>query len=338
MSREYLNYLKKIIQENEIKKIPSKETKQENKEQPVQEPTKKTKKNVFRRNIKVKNQNHKQENIVIDGEDTHIPRNMPTALIASKGSGKTTLLRSIIETTYKTIFKHIYFVFVNTLDDDMPDFITRIPLNDCEQFLQQLFSTKALFNSYYTFFKKFDVNKVNLNSLSLSSFTSQYFDNNILNDNKDILNSNIQDRDKIGKIIDNGEKFIRDHQQPFTIMDVSMEPLEEDDNDLVIIDDMGVAGPILFKTIQKSIIYPYFTLTRHINTAIILSGQTVFQIPKMIRREIDTWILSKGVSLADLANHISQRKLAEIEKLQTDLQPYEFVCYNTTGNEEVHVI
>ena len=50
-------------------------------------------------------------NIVINGIDTHIPINLPIAIIGEKGSGKTTLIRSIIETTNKKIYNNIYFIY-----------------------------------------------------------------------------------------------------------------------------------------------------------------------------------------------------------------------------------
>ena len=50
-------------------------------------------------------------NIVVDGVDTHIPNNLPTAIFGDKGSGKSTLLRSIIDLTNKRVFKHIFFVY-----------------------------------------------------------------------------------------------------------------------------------------------------------------------------------------------------------------------------------
>jgi ABC-type multidrug transport system fused ATPase/permease subunit len=64
----------------------------ENKKNPIREHANK---------IAGKNTNNNAYNIIIDGRDTHIPINLPVAVIGEKGSGKTTLI-NILMKLYKT--------------------------------------------------------------------------------------------------------------------------------------------------------------------------------------------------------------------------------------------
>ena len=85
-------------------------------------------------------------NIEIDGVDTHIPNNLPTAIFGDKGSGKSTLLRSISDLTNKKVFKHIFFVYSTlSIDEEFPDDVIRIEVSKSMGFLCKLFEIKAIF-------------------------------------------------------------------------------------------------------------------------------------------------------------------------------------------------
>lgn len=291
--------------------------------------------NIFRKNIKIANSNHAADNIVIDRVDSHIPRNMTTCICGKKGSGKTTLLRSIIETCYKhKIFKHIYFIYANSIDDDMPSYIIRIPVAKAEDFIDELLMCKSLYNSYNKFIEKINIGKLDKKSLiSADDFLREYTDNVIYQDNINTINSRLNDKDKITKIIKRGYDIMKTYGKSFTIQDVLVDGFKFDDNDCIVIDDIAIAAPILFKSIQKSRLYKYFTLTRHINTAIILSGQDIKQVPAPIRREITCWLLSSNTIIEPLRGIISNYAYDEIEKQQQKLKDFEFVVYNDIEQE-----
>lgn len=268
-----------------------------------------------------KNKN-KTHNIEIDGKDTHIPNNLPVAIIGNKGSGKSTLLKSIMELTYNKVFNHIYFVYSPlTWDEELPSYITRIDVNNCEEFLTQLFEAKTIFNSYVKFF----------NSLDFKTFGNFFdkMDNNVAKYNQDIINSGMNNEEKIDKIIDLGYKLIKKFSKDFYIGNVKIDGFKPDDLDALIIDDIAIASKILFKSIKDNDLYTYFTLTRHMRLFVCLAGQQIDQIPKHLRREIMAWLVSKNTTLELLNGVIPLETIKRIESEQIKLQPFQFVIYNS---------
>lgn len=272
----------------------------------------------------VKNKN-KTSNIFIDGKDTNIPNNVPVCIIGEKGAGKTTLLSSIIELTHqKGIYQHYYVVYSNNnLDEELPDYVTMVPVAKAEQFLASLFEIKSIYNSYYRLFKSTTAKK-------LANLELDKVDNAIRKYNQAIFDSNVDDQIKIDRILQTGYAIMRKFSTKFTIGGVNIDGIHPDDLDCLIIDDLAIAAPILFKDIKNSPLYEYFTLTRHMRLGIYLAGQQIDQLPAALRREIQCWLFSKDTqSFHLLKNIISRESLLNIQKRQGQLEnKYEFVVFN----------
>lgn len=267
---------------------------------------------------------NKTHNIIINGVDTHIPNNVPIAIIGDKGSGKTTLLNSIMELTHKhKIYNHIYFVYTTlSLDQELPKFVTAINVNEAEEFISNLFEIKSIFNSYYKLFH-------NMTEKQLETLDLEHIDNNIIKYNSGVINSDMDDKTKIEKIISTGEKILKTFTKRFKLGSVSINGIHYNDMDLLIIDDMAIASKIIFKRITDNPLYEYFTLTRHMRLSIIMSGQQIEQMPKMLRRETQCWILSKNTNLELLKGVLQPQTLKNIyQKQQQITNQYEFVLYN----------
>lgn len=281
-----------------------------------------------------KKSSNKTKNIVINGHDTYIPNNVPVALIGDKGSGKTTLIKSLMKLTYENkVFQHIFFIYSSiTWDEELPPYVIRVDVNDADEFLGILFETKAIYNSYYKFFKSLDFKKLEAladkGDLKEEDFT-QYVDNNIIKYNKDIFNSKMDANHKLDKVISVGEKILKTFSKQFRIGNVTIDGLKANDMDAVIIDDIAIAAKILFRQIKDNPIYEYFTLTRHMKLFILLAGQQIEQIPKSLRREMMCWIVSKNTNLELLDGVLSKATRIRIEQEQDRLKQYEFVVFNT---------
>lgn len=283
------------------------------------------------------NQTNNAYNIVINGVDTHIPINLPIAIIGEKGSGKTTLIRSIIDATNKRIYNNIYFIYSSlTSDLVLPTNITKIDVNDCETFLSVLFEAKSIFNSYCKFFKSLDFKKLQAlydNGRLTEEDILKHIDNNIIKYNKTALNKITDPHIKIDKIIETGEKILKKFGNKFYIDNYEINGFKYNARDAVIIDDIAIASKVLFQEIRDNSIYEYLTLTRHMRLMVCFAGQQVEQIPKSIRREIMCWIVSKNTNLELLKGVLSKEVLKDIERKQTELDKYEFVIFNMIDGE-----
>ena len=271
------------------------------------------------------------ENIVIDGIDTHIPNNLPIAIFGDKGSGKSTLLKSIIDLTAESVYKHIFFVYSTlSIDEDFPTKVIRIEVTKSEGFLSQFFEIKAIFASYVKFFKIVRDKEAGLSSDdSFCKFVLEHIDNNIAQYCDDVINGDFANEVKVDKIIDIGTKIIDKYSKTFNINGIVIEDgLNMNDLDALFIDDIAIASKILFRRINESSIYQYFTLTRHMNLAIFMSGQQVEQLPKSLRRETQCFIVSKNTQLELLQGVISKRNIFNIIHKQKELKPFTFVLYN----------
>lgn len=270
-----------------------------------------------------KNKN-KTQTIVIDGVDTHIPNNVPIAIIGDKGSGKTTLLNSIMELTHKNkVYNHIYFIYTTlSLDQELPNYVTAVNVNEAEEFIANLFEIKSIFNSYYKLFNS-------MTEKQLETLDLQHIDNNIIKYNSGTINSNMDDKTKVEKIISTGEKILKTFTNSFKLGNVTVNGLHYNDMDLLVIDDMAIAAKIIFKRITDNPLYEYFTLTRHMRMSIIMCGQQIEQLPKMLRRETQCWVVSKNTNLELLKGVLQQQTLKNIyQKQQQISNQYEFVLYN----------
>lgn len=279
---------------------------------------------------KKKNKNN-VSNITINGFDTNIPVNLPTAIIGEKGSGKTTLIKSIIEMTNKRVFNNIFFIY-SDLSDQSIDGVIKIDVKECEEFLNVYFSSKSIYNSYIDFFKSLNFDRLqklyNAGKLTEDDILGNV-NNNIVKYNKDTFNKIDDPKTKIDNIIEVGEKIINKFSKPFYIGSYRINGFKPDDRDAVIIDDIAIAGKYLFKHIKDNTIYEYLTLTRHMRLFILFAGQQVEQIPKPLRREIMAWILSKNTNLDLLNGVINTDTLKRIYNKQQLIGKFEFVIYNS---------
>lgn len=279
-----------------------------------------------------KHTNNNAYNIIIDGRDTHIPINLPVAVIGEKGSGKTTLIKSIIETTEHKIFNNIYFIYSPlTTDLTLPASVIRVDINECENFLMTLFESKTIYNSYIRFFKSLDFKKLQAKyeqgKLTLDDIY-KYVDNNIIKYNKGVIYAIDSPNEKVDAIINTGEKIISKFSNPFYIGNYKINGFKFNDRDAVIIDDIAIASKILFKHIKDNPIYEYLTLTRHMRLFVLFAGQQIEQIPKSVRREVMCWLLSKSTNTELLKGVLSSSTINAIIREQQDIGKYEFVLYN----------
>lgn len=270
-------------------------------------------------------------NIMINNEDTSIPVNLPCAIIGDKGSGKSTLLKAIMKATYENkTFDHIYFIYSSlSWDDELEPYITKIDVNNCDEFLANLFEIKTIFNSYVKFFERMNKKKYNDNNNKklLETFLKEC-DNNIIKYNQQIINKGLEEHVVIDKIIDVGDKIITKFSQPFYIGNVKINGIRKDERDAVIIDDIAIASRILFRQIKDNPIYEYLTLTRHMRLFICFAGQQVEQLPKTLRREVMCWLISKNTNTEMLEGVLQKQTLKDIQNKQLQLQKYEFVIFN----------
>lgn len=275
---------------------------------------------------------NRTSNIIIDGVDTHIPVNLPTAIIGEKGSGKSTLIKAIIELTNKKVFNNIYLIYSPlTTDQVFPPDIIKIDVNDSATFLQKLFKIKSIFNSYYKFFTSLSFKSLEEaynNGKLTEKDILKYVDNNIVKFNKESLNSISDPLVKVDIILNNGKEILKKFSKPFFIDRYQMNGFKFNDRDAVIIDDIAIASKIMFNSVKEDFFYQYLTLTRHMRLFILFAGQQLEQIPKKYRREIMCWIISKNTNLEMLKDILTRETVNKIHEKQYELNPYEFVLYN----------
>lgn len=290
------------------------------------------------------------QNIKIRGQDIGIPVNLPTAIIGDKGSGKTTLVKTLMEETQGTIFNHIYFIYSNlSFDDDEDTFVTKIPVDNSEEFLQTYFKKKSIFYSFTNFIEKIEkvidsksrkIDKIGMIDDFLKCCDTSIFEEfgtEILKLQSLMRNPDsdpfLNPVDLIDGIILRVRKEIKTLMKPFQIMNVKINGIKKDERDAVIIDDIAIASKVLFKSMSESVIYKYLTLTRHMRLFILFAGQQVDQIPKYIRREIMCWLFSKNTSIELLKGIFPPEKMKQIIQKQSSIGRFEFVLFNTNDGK-----
>lgn len=289
---------------------------------------------------------NKTEDLIVNGHTTNLPNNVPIAIIGEKGSGKTTLLNAIIkginDNSKANDFKNIFYIYTTlSLDQEMPEFVTRIEISKAESFLQQFFAIKSIYNSYCKFFTKLKSSKI-LGDKSDDTVNEpddvrlrkllDITDNEIIKYNDGIVNSGANIKVIIDKLISTGQKVINKFSKDFFIEDIKVNGLRRQQRDAIVIDDIAIAGNILFKQRKDNNIYEYLTLSRHMRILIIFAGQQIDQLPKMLRREIMCWILARNTSLELLQGIINKNRCAQLLEQQRNLRKYQFVIYNIVND------
>lgn len=307
------------------------------------------------------------QNIVIDGQDTNIPLNVPTFIVAAKNGGKSTLISTLINAEkVNNIYKRIIYIYTDHVDSTLADQchvqILRIPLDHSIEFIRTYFKRKSEFISWTKFL---DVNLRNglintsLNpkdeKVKLSDLTTQYTDNiidsyvnNCIDDkNKDnaqdfrqrveektVQSPNMKDLSPAAQILEYAKHFLTKYSKNFKIVIENttyyIEGLLYNQYDQLIIDDVGVAASYLFPhSVDKSPLYRYLTITRHIMLGIIIAGQDIMQLPLYARKEINTFVLGVGLDINTVANtNILKNKQKEIIGDYPSVKPFDFLIYN----------
>lgn len=280
----------------------------------------------YKHNLEIVNTAHTSENIIVNGENTHIPYNLPSAIIASKGYGKSTLISTMLK-AFNASFKYLIYVYSShvdtTLAETYHDKLLRISTYDSEEFLTKYLSLKMEFMSWSKFIvKNSRANKNDINQM-LTNYNDNIIDNFIRTSKKNPFI-------KACAFVD---KYSSDFKITVNGIDYKLSGFEEDQHDMLIIDDIG-AVPLLFPQQQyKSPIYKFITTSRHLLLCSIFSGQDFMQLPKYLRKEINTWIIGYGVDINGIAetniNEIAQKK---VKQMYQDLEPFQFIIYNGLEN------
>lgn len=262
------------------------------------------------------------QNIIIDGIDTLIPKNLPTFIIGSKNSGKSTFISTLINAcACNEVYARVFYVSGDHVDSTMAASckvnIIRVPLQQSIELLTQFFKIKTEYMSW-------------VNYLTIESYTDNVIDT--------FCRNHKQDNPK-----QHAEKFLLRYSQPFTIKvdttEYQISGLRYNQYDQLIIDDVGTAKAYLFpSSVNKSPIYRFLTISRHLLLGTIIAGQDIKQLELYARKEMNTWMFGIGISITEIANtQIPKNKQNEIIEKYPDLEKYHFILYNGI-NGEVQVV
>lgn len=303
------------------------------------------------------------QNIYIDNESIFIPKNLPTFIIGSKNAGKSTLISTLIKAeTFNKTYKRIFYIYTDhvdtTLSETCHETLIRIPLEHSIKFITEYFKIKSEYMSWVKFIDKNNLDEESQEVPPIEQLTKIYTDNiidNYIRNNLNINSPNSQrpalNKNPSNTILENENKkspnmkikahaieYILKYSENFDIIidgvNYHMEGLRYDQFDQLIIDDIGVAAPYLFPTtISKSPLYKFLTISRHILLGTIIAGQDTLQIPKYVRKEINTYLFGVGIAIEDCEKtNIPKNKTVEIIKLYQEIKQYDFIIYNGLDN------
>lgn len=263
------------------------------------------------------------QNIIIDKQDTMIPRNLPTFIVGPKGIGKSTLISTILNGSVdNNIYERIFYVYADHVDSTIAEsckaLLIRIPLASSPQLLSEYFSIKTKYISYMKL-----ISCVKTLPKTTEELMKCYTDNVI---DELVRQHSGRVKDILQACID----YVNRYSEPFNLSDdIRVTGLSSTQYDLVVIDDVGVAASYLFPTsVNKSPLYSYLTICRHIMTGFIIAGQDTMQLPRYARKEINTWVFFKVIE-EDLSNiTIKAGAKDQIKRLGKTLKQHSFIVYN----------
>lgn len=140
------------------------------------------------------------------------------------------------------------------------------------------------------------------------------------------------------KILSHAQSFISKYSESFEVVvdgtTYYMNGLKFDQYDQLIIDDVGVAAPYLFPTsMNKSPLYKFLTISRHILLGTIIAGQDLQQLPKYARKEVNTFLFGVGLDITGIEyTNIPKNKQRDIMNVYPTVQQYNFLIYNGLNN------
>lgn len=140
------------------------------------------------------------------------------------------------------------------------------------------------------------------------------------------------------KILSHAQSFISKYSESFEVVvdgtTYYMNGLKFDQYDQLIIDDVGVAAPYLFPTsMNKSPLYKFLTISRHILLGTIIAGQDLQQLPKYARKEVNTFLFGVGLDITGIEyTNIPKNKQRDISNVYPTVQQYNFLIYNGLNN------
>lgn len=271
---------------------------------------------------------------------------------------------------YERIF-YVYTDHVDsTLAETCHETLIRIPLDQSIAFITEYFKIKSEYMSWVKFLDHLytakilndDLEPTNPN-IKLEDMTSVYTDNIIdayirvnlnvnkkrkveINENAKLFpsmnNNPMINRDALlspeYKILSHAKSFINKYSDGFEIVidgtTYYISGLRYDQYDQLIVDDVGVAAPYLFpSTMNKSPLYKFLTISRHILLGTIIAGQDIQQLPKYARKEMNTFLFGIGLDIQGIEfTNIPKNKQKEIMNIYPNVQQYDFLIYNGLNN------
>ncbi len=310
---------------------------------------------------------NKGQNIVIDGEDTHIAKNSLTYIVGGKSAGKSVLISTILNacSDNNVYGKYIYITGAgvdSTISENNDVELIMVDYNNAGSFISQYVKLKTEFISWCKFLIKNGIEYENVdvrNIPDLNKLLKNYCDpvvsnymrselNLKLDANNMIIKTKKEDfmaTDEEGKanpnvkIIRYAWSFINKCLDEKGLKIVSgestyyLKPLRYDEYDVIIIDDVGQCKQKLFpgNRMENSPLYMYLTVTRHILIGLFIAGQDVQQLPLYARKQVQTVLFGTGVNIVKSVNemdNIPDRRKREIIQKYNEISPYMFVGYN----------
>lgn len=283
--------------------------------------------NWFTENLQYTISAHTSENIPYKGVDSNIPYNLPTAIIGAKGTGKSTMITVMLK-AFGDMFKYIIYIYSEHVDTTLSQLyhgkLLRIPMNQSAAFLQKYLSLKTEFMSWCKLFQAgYDSDRSN------KSLVKLYCDN--------VIDAYIRDHPNVS-LWSTAVEYLKVHMQPFKIVinDTTylLDGFDENQHDMLIVDDIGVANELFPPRAVMSPLYKYITISRHVLLCSIFAGQDIMQLPRYMRKEINTWLFGYGIDINDInETNIPSKKAKEIIQKYNEVEPYMFIGYNGVNNK-----
>ncbi len=314
------------------------------------------------------------QNIIIDGDDTNITKNLPVFIVGSKSAGKSVLISTILNgCASNDVYNKYIYISADGADSTLAETndteLIMVDYMNAPSFIAQYLKMKAEFISWCKFLIKNNIEFENTPpehiphiEILLTRYSDPIVSNYVrseLNIKLDANNMVIRQRKKQGAgsvVADNVQPNIKLVQHAWEIVNKCLKdikikvgetvyylkPLRYDGFDMIIIDDVAKCKRLLFpgNISDNSPLYKYMTVSRHILMGLIIAGQDTQQLPLYARTQIQTFIFGKGINIEKSINDsqtIPANKKREIIDGYDQLEQYQFIGYNAV-NDSVFTI